>query len=501
MPVAAIDAGTTGVRCMIVGRQGEVLGLGRRTWGYETPEFLEIAKEFDPPHFWDLICTVAKEAVKASGLPSSKIDSVATTSQRHGVVFLDADGKELYGGPNIDARGAMSQYVVEEALGKKFLEVTGCWPPMMFTPARIAWFEEEAPEIREAVAHVLPINDWITFKLSGEYVTEPASASATGCYDIKSKNWSKEIFSALSIDKSIFPSLRKAGDLVGSVTANAAKDSRLPEGLPVIQGGTDTHCALLAAQASPGEITVIAGSTTPVMLTLDNHVCSSEQTLWSSCHMVPGMWTLESNAMLTGAYIEWVIALLCELSEDPVRCREKTLDSLPQLLKDVPPGSNEAYAGLGPRIMDSTRMTDIPLARLHFPQPALPQVKPLDSASLIHAVLENIAFAVRGNIEQLQEYSDPPVVKAIGGISRSQVWRQILSNAIRKPVMNPREFEGSLIGAAICAAVGAGWYPNLRKASEAMVTWQQTLMPDERASEYDFYYSRWKEIWFLGSDE
>ncbi|MHA2386503.1 MAG: FGGY family carbohydrate kinase, partial [Candidatus Thorarchaeota archaeon] len=156
MPVVAIDAGTTGVRCMIVGKEGEVLGLRRRKWDYETPEFLEIAKEFNPSHFWNLICTVTKEAVKASGLPSTKIEGVATTSQRHGVVFLDADGKELYCGPNIDARGAMSQYVIEDALGKKFLEVTGCWPPLMFTPARIAWFEEEAPEIHEAVAHVLP---------------------------------------------------------------------------------------------------------------------------------------------------------------------------------------------------------------------------------------------------------------------------------------------------------------------------------------------------------
>jgi sugar (pentulose or hexulose) kinase len=101
----------------------------------------------------------------------------------------------------------------------------------------------------------------------------------------------------------------------------------------------------------------------------------------------------------------------------------------------------------------------------------------------------------------LQEFEDPPVVKAIGGISRSQVWRQILSNAIGKPVMNPTQFEGSLIGAGICAAVGAGWYPNLKTASEAMVTWQPTLEPDERASEYEFYYSRWKEIWSLGSDE
>ncbi|MFW9966013.1 MAG: FGGY-family carbohydrate kinase [Candidatus Thorarchaeota archaeon] len=501
MPVAAIDAGTTGVRCMIVGKQGEVLGLGRRSWGYETPEFLEIAKEFDPSHFWDLICTVTKEAVRVAGTSPSKIESVATTSQRHGVVFLNADGNEIYSGPNIDARGAMSQYVIEEALGKKFLEVTGCWPPLMFAPARMAWFEEEEPEIHEAVAHILPINDWITFRLTGEYVTEPASASATGFYDIKAQKWSEEILLALGIDKAILPKMHRAGDIVGPVTTKAAKSCGLPEGLSVVQGGTDTHCALLAAQASHGEITVIAGSTTPVMLTLDRHVCSSEQILWSSSHMLPGMWTLESNAMLTGAYIEWIIGLLCERSEDPDKCREKTFASLPELLKDVPPGSNETFAGLGPRIMDSSRMADIPLARLHFPQPALPQVKPLDSASLIHAVLENIAFAVRGNIGQLQAFEDPPVVKAIGGISRSHIWRQILSNAIGKPIMNPKQFEGSLIGAAICAAVGVDWYPNLKEASEAMVTWLPTIEPDDRATEYEFYYSRWKEIWSLGSDE
>ncbi|MFX0106921.1 MAG: FGGY family carbohydrate kinase, partial [Candidatus Hodarchaeota archaeon] len=407
MPVAAIDAGTTGVRCMVIEKNGEVLGLGRRSWGYETPEFLEIAKEFNPSQFWKLICTVTKEAVKFSGIPSSKIESVATTSQRHGIVFLDSEGNELYSGPNIDARGAMSQYIIEEALGK---------PPMMYTPSRLAWFEEEEPEIHDAVTHVLPINDWITFRLSGEFVTEPASASATGLYDIKAQKWSEEILSALGIDRAILPSLGQAGEDVGIVTPKAAKECGLPEGLPVIQGGTDTHCALLAAQSSPGDITVIAGSTTPVMLVLDRHICSAEQTLWSSSHMLSDMWTLESNAMLTGAYIEWIISLLCERSEDPDKCREKTFSSLPELLKDIPPGSNDTFAALGPSIMNANRMADIPLARFHFPQPALPQVRPLDSVSMIHAVLENIAFAVRGNIEQLQEYNDPPCVKAIGGI-------------------------------------------------------------------------------------
>ncbi|MHA2068317.1 MAG: FGGY-family carbohydrate kinase, partial [Candidatus Thorarchaeota archaeon] len=123
------------------------------------------------------------------------------------------------------------------------------------------------------------------------------------------------------------------------------------------------------------------------------------------------------------------------------------------------------------------------------------------SADLIHAVLENIAFAVRGNIEQLQEIDEPSAIKAIGGISKSQVWRQILANAVGKPVKAPVQFEGSLIGAAICAAVGVDWYPSFKQASEEMVKWQPTLEPDERSSEYDFYYSRWKEIWSLGSEE
>jgi autoinducer 2 (AI-2) kinase len=501
MPVAAIDAGTTGVRCMIVGQKGEVLGLSRRLWEYETPEYLEIAKEFDSAHFWKLICTVTQEAVKASGISPSKMEGVATTGQRHGMVFLDADGNELYSGPNIDARGAMSQYVVEEALGEKFLEITGCWPPLMFGPSRLAWFEEEEPEIHEAVAHILPINDWITFKLSGVFVTEPASASATGFFDIKAQKWSDEVLSALGVEKAVLPVLRMAGEAVGTVTSAASNASGLPEGLPVIQGGTDTHCALLASQTDAGEITVIAGSTTPVMLTLDRHVCSPEQKVWSSCHMLPGMWTLESNAMLTGAYIEWVIGLLCERAENPAECRERTFASLPEILKDIPPGSNETLAALGPRIMDAHRMADLPMARVHFPQPALPQVLPLNSADLIHAVLENIAFAVRGNIEQLQEIDEPSAIKAIGGISKSQVWRQILANAVGKPVKAPVQFEGSLIGAAICAAVGVDWYPSFKQASEEMVKWQPTLEPDERSSEYDFYYSRWKEIWSLGSEE
>ena len=143
MAVAAIDAGTTGVRCMIVDRTGNVISLARRTWVYDTPPFFEVAKEFEPSHFWEITCTVVREAIDKAVLKGVQVEAISTTSQRHGMVLLDQDGNELHGGPNIDARGSMTQYVIEDEIGDEYHEITGCWPPMMFMPTRVAWFEEE----------------------------------------------------------------------------------------------------------------------------------------------------------------------------------------------------------------------------------------------------------------------------------------------------------------------------------------------------------------------
>jgi autoinducer 2 (AI-2) kinase len=494
MSVVAIDAGTTGVRCMIVDSKGRSPGISRTSWDYTTPPGLEIAKEFNPPRFWKLICSVVKGAITHSGIETSELAAVATTSQRHGLVLLDSNGNELHGGPNIDARGAMTQYLIDESLGKTYHEITGCWPPMMFAPSRLGWFEEEEPEIYERISHLLPICDWITFRLSGIYTTDTSSASATGFLDVRTNRWSEEVASALDIDMGILPTIRKAGEVIGEVTSEAEKECGLPRGLPVVQGGADTHCALLASESKVGEITVIAGSTTPVMMILDNHLCVPDQKLWTGTHMKEDQWVLESNATLTGAVLEWAVKLLCERSEDPMKCKRMTFESLDELMKGISPGSDETFVTLGPSIMDCQQITDVKQAKMIFPQPALPQVIPLNSSRMIHAVLENIAFAIRGNIEQLQEYNQPIGVKTIGGMSKSKTWPQLLANVLNRTVTTPVQSEGSLLGAAICAAMGAGYFSSIDEATKVMVRWKSPYHPDDRAELYDRYYSKWNEI-------
>jgi autoinducer 2 (AI-2) kinase len=498
MVFVSIDAGTTGVRCAVVGQKGEFMGVGRRSWEYSTPEELEIAKVFDPSHFWKLTCSVVREALKASKTPLSRMDGVATTSQRHGGVFLDSDGHELYAGPNTDARGAMTQYVIEDTLGEKYHEITGCWPPMIFMPTRLAWFEEEHPDVYNAVAHILPIADWIGYKLSGAISTDMSSASSMGFMDIKKGTWSHDVISTIGVDRGVLPEIHEAGSVIGEVSHEAEEACGLPAGMPLIQGGTDTHCALLACDVTAGEIAVIAGSTTPTMVVLNEPVCHPEQRVWTGCHILPGQWTVESNATLTGAYLQWVVNLLCQFSEEPEECARKTLGRLAEIVKDIPPGSYETTVALGPNIMNCRKMTDVPLARMFFPQPALPQVVSLDAPILLHAVLENIAYSVRGNCEQLMEHVTSESVKTIGGLTKSPCWSELLANVLGRPIRVPRQSEGSLLGAAMCVAKGVHSHRSLSEAARSMVQWQQTVQPDTRVEDYNSYYSRWKDIWCRG---
>jgi len=495
--LVAIDAGTTGIRCMLVKPDGVPISISRRNWDYITPPDFEIAKEFDPNHFWNLICTVVKEAIKTSKVNLGDLESVATTSQRHGAVFLDKEGKEVYAGPNIDARGAMTQYIIEESLGEKYHEITGCWPPLMFSPSRLSWFEEEEPEIFESVAHLLPINDWISYRLGNIFVTDPSSGSATGFMDIRKCEWSNEVTEAIGVSRDILPEIHESGTIVGEVTPEAEKECGLPKGLPIVQGGADTHCALLASEAQPNEVVIIAGSTAPVMMILDDLHCDPEQKIWTGCHVEKDKWVIESNATLTGANLEWVVRLLCERA-DSEECIKDTLNSLDELLVDISPGSNETLIGLGPSIMDCQRITDVKQARMIFPQPALPSVVPLNSTIMIHAVLENIAYAARGNVEQLEAHQEFSRIKTIGGMTQSKIWPILLANIIGKPVHTPLQPEGSLLGAAICAAKGAGQYPTLMDSAKSMVKWKPVSAPDDRTNLYESYYSKWKNMWCEG---
>ncbi len=57
---------------------------------------------------------------------------------------------------------------------------------------------------------------------------------------------------------------------------------------------------------------------------------------------------------------------------------------------------------------------------------------------------------------------------AIGGGASSDLWCQIMADATGKSIRRSKTLEASCLGAAICAAVGAGLYASAADAAAAM---------------------------------
>jgi autoinducer 2 (AI-2) kinase len=115
---------------------------------------------------------------------------------------------------------------------------------------------------------------------------------------------------------------------------------------------------------------------------------------------------------------------------------------------------------------------------------------------LARAIIEANCYAVRANLEQLCEITSLKVkgLGFCGGNSKSELWNEIQSAVIDKPVIVPRERDASAVGAAICAAVGAGIYKSISEATKAMVHLEEPVrVTKELSSTYDRLYSSWVE--------
>src|SRR5207237_8981352 len=105
--------------------------------------------------------------------------------------------------------------------------------------------------------------------------------------------------------------VRAPGTCVGAWPARAAAGTGIPEGTPVFAGGADTESALLGSGVhETGETGAVLGTTSPVQTVIDRPLIDPRGNLWTSCHVVPERWVLESNAGDTGDAYRWLLELM-----------------------------------------------------------------------------------------------------------------------------------------------------------------------------------------------
>ncbi len=496
-----LDAGGGGGRCILFDTDGHEVAFAYRPWTMKTADDHPMGSVFDPEEWWTALLGAAKEAlakVRGAGAPhgAAPILAISTTSIRDAAVFLDADGRELHCGTNRDARGLELGFEIAQSLGETQWRITSRWPLGLDPAARLLWYKRNRPEVYERVRHILSINTWLTYRLCGAATIEPTNASSFGLFDVDRGVWSEELRAAHGFDPAVLPAVSWPGQVVGRLAPEPAQALGLQPGIPVVTGLADSQAGCLGSGAwKAGDTVVIAGTTAPVMQVADAPFRDPTHRIWAGAYAVPGRWVVESNAGMAGTVYAWYASTFVPEAElgqsgqpgSEQAAHRSAYEVLEGEIAAAPPG--QILTWLGPNVANFSSLSFPMEASIKFP--ALGVFCTPTRGALARAVFENIAYAVRGNVEQMPE--KPAVIRLCGGLSRSRVFAEILAAVLNIPVVVPAVREATGTGAAIAAAVGGGVYPDLATAAEAMVRLEETVAPDAGlVGQYEGQYAAWR---------
>lgn len=487
-----IDAGTGGGRCLIFDDLGNLVTVAYEEWTFSTPPEIPMGKEFDPDEFWRIICNVTKQALQNAALNPDQIQGISATSFREGFVLIDENGKELFAVPAMDLRALSEGMSLKTNYGEKLYQITGHLPPFMFASARLQWFKEKRPEIYNQIHRILMMDEWILYKFSGKAYGEPTGVCETELFDIHTCTWSHEIMDSLGLRDDICPEIVTTGTKIGEVTTEAAEETSLIPGIPVVMGGADSQCALLGmGLTEEGQLGIIAGTTTPVQMIVSRPIIDEKMRIWTNNYLLPNKWILESSAGDSGKIYRWIRDYLADQEREIALAEGKNaFDLLNALAEDVPPGSEGIFAFLGPMVINFNAISPLGYGGFLIPLPLF--MGNYGKKQFIRAFLENMAFAIKGNCAQLEEISGMTLTEAniCGGLSNSNVFVQIVADTLGIPVNIYRTAEATGLGTAMAAAIGAGIYQNFTEAINAMVHLERTIQPSSNQKIYKKLYKK-----------
>lgn len=491
--IVTLDAGTGSGRCVVFDGAGRVLASAQEPFvyrGFVHPDVPMIRGfDLDPDAFWATLARCARRALGA--LPhGTRIRAAIATSQREGCVLLDRDGVVLYAGPNLDARAAMEGFEAQEIVPLGRLHaITGHAPPYIFPLVRFQWFRKRHDAGR--VASLLMLNDWITYLLSGEKGAEQSNACESLLYDVRRCDWSDAILDTFDVPREILPPLRPTGAHIGHVTGLAAAATGIPEGTPVFVGGADTESALLGSGVHDvGQTGAVLGTTSPVQMVTATPVLDPAGNLWTSCHVVADRWVLESNAGDTGSSYRWLLDMLYGASDAAAHAAAE------QAAAEAGLTGRAVFTHLGPAIFNLHEMNPFRASGILFRFPILHVDRPT-RGELVYAFLENIAYAIRGNCEQIEAVSGAPLgtLRVSGGMTRSTLLPQLLADTLGVPLVVPAVPESASLGSAMLAAVGAGFHADVPAAVAAMTRVRQVEPTPARIALCEERYQKWRELY------
>jgi xylulokinase len=470
MKVLGIDVGTGGTRAVVIDEIGAVIASA--TAEHEPFASPQTGWAEQDPHDWWL-ATVNSVRSVLSKVSADEIAAIGFSGQMHGAVLLDDANKVLR--PALiwcDQRTSDQCQTITETIGaSRLIELTSNPALTNFTLTKLIWVREHEPQVWSRFRSFLLPKDYVRFRLTGERATDVADASGTLLLDVAHRRWSESMLNALQIEKSCLPALYESSEITGRVSHEAAAQTGLREGTPVVAGAGDQAAGAVGMGiVRPGAVSATIGTSGVVFAATDRPALDRRGRVHTFCHAIPNRWHVMGVTQAAGLSLRWFrdqFGSRDGIDSDPY-------ESLCKEAASAPPGSDGVL--WAPYLMGERTPHLDPNARGALTGLTMSHRR----AHVIRAILEGVAFSLRDTLTIFAEMDVPvETIRLGGGGARAPLWRQIQADVYGRTVEVLAAEEGAAYGAALLAGVGAGVWSSVDEACETAVRVAERVKPGE----------------------
>lgn len=482
--ILSIDLGTTSCKAVLFDTEFNVAATAQKAYdtSYPHPGWAE-----QPAYqWWDALVDNAKEVIAKSYVDPSKIIAVGIDAFSTTVLPVDAEGDPLRPGLIwMDRRAAKQAEWIQANIGKELWEINGNVSDAGNIAPKIMWIKENEPEIYDKTKMFLHANGFLVFKLTGEYSMDISEAGLSQLCNTKTGQYSETLLTGCGIDSEKLPKIFNCTDIVGRVTAEAAKITGLQEGTPVIAGAMDNVAAGLGTGVCQGGEVFISGGTV-----VTNNVCMDTPTFNKNLHIyphiVPGKWITSGGVDFGGAGLKWFKELM-EIEEyEPIQelantstAAKSSLMYLPYMVGQRCPVWNDNTSGVIMGLHPSTNRQD-----------------------LVRMFMEGAAYGSQHVLSLVQDEGvEIKKVKITGGVTNISEWIQIFTDVTNKPIEIPGAVDLPPLGTAIAAAYGVGAIGSFEEGIEKIAIRNSYTPQEENVAYYQEMYGVFRSLYENIKDE
>ena len=475
-----IDLGTSAVKLLLVDDGGAIQRAVTKEYPlvFPRPGWSEQA----PDDWWDGCLAGLKELLEGSD--PKQVAGIGVGGQMHGLVILD-EGDRIIRNAILwnDGRTGEETDYLNTVVGRERLSaLTANIAFAGFTAPKLLWVRKHEPENFARIAKIMLPKDYINYRLTGVHACDYSDASGMLLLDVARKRWSREMLDICGVTEAQMPRLFESYEVIGTVRPELAAALGLSENVRVVAGAGDNAAAAVGTgTVGAGGCNISLGTSGTIFISSDQFGVDPNNALHAFAH-ADGGWHLMGCMLSAASCNKW----LCEDILGTADYDAEQAGISPEAL-----GRNPVF--FLPYLMGERSPINDVNARGCFIGMTMDTAR----ADLVLAVLEGVAFAIRDCYEVAKSLGlDIPRSMFCGGGSKSPLWRTIFANVLGIPLDLVKTEQGPGYGGAMLAMVGAGRFPDVQSAADALVEVADTVEPDPAlTARYEAQYRKFRQIY------